>query len=500
MWLDAFGRLKIKQRMYVQFAVAITPLACLIVFQLLSVSDLPERVNHDLGRYRTSNQAVASYHEFLNGVTDAVDTGKVPESALKALEAAHQAALSVQTDAQGPAAAALAGLDKIAARLRQRNSLEALLAVRADINGTDAALKQMADASQQHLAKLVRDDDSAAREKNRTVAALAVLTLLLLAFMVRQMVTRITVPVAWAVSTARRVASGDLSQIVAPGKRYDGIGELQGALREMNDSLIAIVTRVREGSQLIALASDQIAAGNAQLSARTEEQAGSLEATALSMGKLTQAVQRNAGNAQKANALVKSASDVAVKGGAVVGQVVDKMNSISRASHNIVDIIAIINDIAFQTNILALNAAVEAARAGDAGRGFAVVASEVRNLAQRSAAAAQEIKTLIADSVAQIEAGGALVGLAGQTMEQIVASVRDVTQIMGEIATTSEQQNSGIAQVNDAVTTLNQVTQQNASLVEEARQTADAMRAQAARLVEAVGVFSLDGAVAGKRA
>ena len=193
---------------------------------------------------------------------------------------------------------------------------------------------------------------------------------------------------------------------------------------------------------------------------------------------------------------MRSASEVAVKGGEVVGQVVDKMNSINRASRAIVDIIGIIDGIAFQTNILALNAAVEAARAGESGRGFAVVASEVRNLAQRSAAAAQEIKALIANSVTEADAGSKLVGLAGQTMEQILASVRDVTGIMGEIASASEQQNVGIEQVNRAVTALNEVTRRNATLVEDARVTADAMQEQASALVQVVGVFEMDGSPA----
>jgi methyl-accepting chemotaxis protein len=283
-----------------------------------------------------------------------------------------------------------------------------------------------------------------------------------------------------------------LSQVLAPGKRDDGIGELQGALREMNDSLVAIVTRVREASELISVASDRMAEGNAELATRTTEQASSLDSTAASMDELTLAVQRNSGNAQRANALVRSASEVAVKGGEVVGQVVDRMSAISQSSRNIVDIIAIINELAFQTNILALNAAVEAARAGEQGRGFAVVASEVRRLAQRSAEAAQEIKGLIDDSVQQIDAGSELVTRAGRTMEQIVASVRDVTDIMGEIASTSSQQSSGIEQVNHAVSALNGVTRKNAELVEEARLTADAMREQASRLVEAVGSFSVE--------
>jgi methyl-accepting chemotaxis protein len=493
MWLDAFARLSIRQRMYVQFTLAISPLVVLVGFQLLSVSDLPERVNRDLGQYRTSNQAIASYREFLNGVTDAVDTGKVSDSALKSLAQAHKAAQDLQAEARSAQLqAALAELDRIEKSLASRNALETLLPLRADINDVDVALKKAAEDRERHLATLVADDDRATREKNKALAAISALTLLLLGAMVRQMVTRITVPIAWAVSTAKRVASGDLSRIVAPSKRYDGIGELQGALREMSDSLTAIVTRVRQGSELMSGASDRIAAGNAELSARTVEQASSLEETAQAMDQLTLAVQRTAGNAQRADELVQSASQVAVKGGEVVGEVISRMGAIDRSSKNIVEIIGIINGIAFQTNILALNAAVEAARAGEQGRGFAVVASEVRSLAQRSAAAAQEIKTLIDDSVGQIDAGGKLVQAAGETMERIVASVRDVAGIMGEIAATSREQSAGIEQVNHAIAELNAVTQQNATVVEDARRTADALREHSALLVDAVGAFAVD--------
>ncbi|MFC5496359.1 methyl-accepting chemotaxis protein [Caenimonas terrae] len=490
MWLNAFARLQIKHRMYVQFILAVTPLVLLLLFQLTSVSDLPQRVNAALGRYRTANQAISSYREFLNGVTDAVDTGKVGAPALAALQQAHAGAQQIQRTAPTPTLqAAVEGMDRIGAALAANNSLAALLSIKGDINNVDVALKRLADEGEQQLSKLVADDDQATRTRNKILAGIAGLTLLLLGFMVRQIVNRIIVPIAWAVRTAKRVASGDLSPIVAPSQRSDGIGELQGALREMNDSLIAIVTRVRESSELISVASSKLSTGNQELSTRTIEQAGSLEQTAASMDELTAAVQRNSGNAQRANVLVKSASDVAVKGGEVVAQVIDKMNSISASSSNIVDIIGIINGIAFQTNILALNAAVEAARAGESGRGFAVVAAEVRSLAQRSAAAAQEIKVLIGNSVDQIGAGSALVALAGQTMEQIVLSVRDITDIVGEIAATSDQQNSGIEQVNHAVSTLNAVTHKNAVLVEEASFTADAMSEQASRLVDVVGTF-----------
>jgi methyl-accepting chemotaxis protein len=489
----AFGRLSIRARMYVQFTLAVLPLLCLMVFQLLSVSDLPERVNNGLARYRAGNQAVASYRQFVNGVTDAVDTGKISDAAVQAVHASRTAAEAARG---GPDAtrleAAIGQLQQIESALAGSHTLEAVLPLRARINEVDGALKELADASERQLSQLVADDDRATRRRNKIAAAAGVLTLLVLALMVRQMVQRITIPIAWAVSTAKRVAGGDLSQIVAPGRRYDGISELQGALREMNDSLIAIVSRVREGSDRISAASERIAEGNASLSTRTEEQGVSLDATAASMQELTVAVQRNSENARRANELVRSASQAAVQGSDVVSQVVKRMDAIHRSSQNIVDIIGIINGIAFQTNILALNAAVEAARAGDAGRGFAVVAGEVRNLAQRSAAAAQEISGLIKGSVSEVDAGGTLVAQAGRTMEQILERVRDVTAIMAEIGATSQQQNTGIEQVHRAVAELQQVTQENAALVEEARSTADAMREQAAGLVEVVGIFGIE--------
>jgi methyl-accepting chemotaxis protein len=500
MWTKAFARLSIKYRMYVQFSLAILPLVLLQLFQLVSVSDLPERVNRGLGGYRASNQAIASYRQFLDGVTDAVDSGKVGDTALKALVEAKAGAQQVYVVAPTPdLKVAVDALDRISAALARKNALETLIAVKADINSVASTLKKAADEGERHLSQLVVDDNSSTRSRNKAIAAMSVLTMLLLGFMVRQMVNKIIIPISWAVLTAKRVASGDLSPIVAPSQRYDGIGELQGALREMNDSLIAIVTRVRQGSESISIASRRISQGNLELSARTTEQAASLEQTAASMDQLTAAVQQNSGNAQRASALVKSASEVAVKGGEVVTQVIDRMNSISRASSNIVEIIGIINGIAFQTNILALNAAVEAARAGDSGRGFAVVAAEVRNLAQRSAAAAQEIKGLIDDSVGQIDAGSALVSRAGQTMEQIVASVRGITEIVGDIATASGRQNTGIDQVNRAVSALNVVTRKNAALVDEAMLTADAMNGEASRLVEVVGTFTMGNAVTAGR-
>ncbi len=296
---------------------------------------------------------------------------------------------------------------------------------------------------------------------------------------------------AYAAEIAGKIAAGDLTVDVAVDPRNST--SLLYAMKEMRDSLVGIVSEVRTGTDTIATASNQMAAGNHDLSSRTEQQASSLEETASSMEELTSTVRQNAENARQANQLAVAASGVAVKGGEVVSQVVDTMGSINESARKIVDIIGVIDGIAFQTNILALNAAVEAARAGEQGRGFAVVASEVRNLAQRSAAAAKEIKTLIGDSVEKVDTGSELVGVAGSTMEEIVDSVKRVTDIMAEIMAASQEQSAGIEQVNQAISQMDTVTQQNAALVEEAAAASESMQGQAANLANVVSVFKLDG-------
>ncbi|MGW8394022.1 methyl-accepting chemotaxis protein [Pseudoduganella sp. HUAS MS19] len=313
------------------------------------------------------------------------------------------------------------------------------------------------------------------------------------------LVRSITVPLNRAVRIAQGVAAGDLTQQIEAGSQ-DETGKLLSALREMNSSLAGIVGDVRQATDSITTASSEIASGNLDLSSRTEQQASSLEETASSMEELTSTVRQNADNARQANQLADNASTVARRGGDVVSQVVDKMSAINESAYKIVEIISVIDGIAFQTNILALNAAVEAARAGEQGRGFAVVASEVRNLAQRAAGAAKEIKQLIDSSVAQVEEGSRLADQAGSTMREVVGSVQQVTDIIAEISAASGEQSAGIEQINEAVVQMDNVTQQNAALVEQAAAAAGALQDQAASLAQAVSVFRLTAPAPAARA
>ena len=341
------------------------------------------------------------------------------------------------------------------------------------------------------LAKAEFDERQDSYVMVRNLAIIAIVVGVLLAALVGFVVIRtISASLEEAVRIARKVAEGDLSQAIEV-KSKDETGQLLEALKTMTESLARTVGQVRSATETIGLASREIAAGNADLSARTEAQASSLVETASSMEELTTTVRQNADNARQANQLVVSASDVAMRGGQVVGDVVSTMGSIKESSRKIADIIGVIDGIAFQTNILALNAAVEAARAGEQGRGFAVVASEVRSLAQRSANAAKEIKALIVDSVEKVDTGGKLVDQAGMTMNEIVTSVKHVADIMNEITAASEEQSAGIEQVNQAIGKMDEMTQQNSALVEEASAAAQSMQDQAATLAQAVSLFHL---------
>jgi methyl-accepting chemotaxis protein len=350
-----------------------------------------------------------------------------------------------------------------------------------------AALSQLIEDQSQQTQALSESIATQARRAILVALALSSVALLVVGWLISRSIVR---PILRAVQIAETVAAGDLSsQVVVQGS--DETAQLLAALKRMNDNLAVVVASVRLGSDNIATGSSEISNGNQDLSQRTEEQASNLQQTAASMEQITATVRNNADTARQASQLASGTSEAALRGGAAVGQVVNTMGEITQASHKISEIIGVIDGIAFQTNILALNAAVEAARAGEHGRGFAVVAAEVRMLAQRSAVAAKEIKALIQASVEKVDAGSRQAGDAGRTMDDIVAQVQRVTQLIGEISGATDEQTTGIGQISDAVAQLDEVTQQNAALVEESAAAAESLKVQAQRLVESVAVFRL---------
>ncbi len=447
-------------------------------FALLKSTDLEDQKYFQKGITQTS-QSITENSKKLLAMLDKPEEKKLYEASL-AKRAAYidlrNAALKLKNDDQLAQAIRLVDAKLVPALETYEASIKAMLLYQAaQIDQTASSINALY------------------RSARSGLIALALAALALGCMLAWWLTLGITRPLSQAVKVAQTVAAGNLTSTVEV-KSTDETGQLLQALKDMNDSLAKVVGEVRVGTDTIATASSQIAAGNMDLSSRTEQQASSLQETAASMEELTSTVKQNADNARQANQLAVTASGVALKGGSVVAQVVDTMGAINSSSRKIVDIIGVIDGIAFQTNILALNAAVEAARAGEQGRGFAVVAAEVRNLAQRSAGAAKEIKTLIGDSVQKVEEGSKQVAQAGQTMDEIVDSVKRVTDIMAEITAASQEQSTGIEQVNQAITQMDQVTQQNAALVEEAAAAAASLREQASNLSQVVSVFKLDGA------
>ena len=511
--------LKIGTRLGISFAAVLTLMVILIVVTLGRMGDINDATDRLINTSMKNQRTVAEWAKIIEVNSTLV------EMAYRAPDFAHIADINDRMAASSVRSSELqaqvkAGLRNpltveqfaavIAIRVQYLAARKALLAAKAanDVPGADqifatrmkplsaayvGAVTKLAEIQQQGAETTVANVHAAYDSARTTLIGLGTIAVLLgigcAVFITRSIVR----PIRAAVDVAERVSSGDLgSQITVSSQ--DETGQLMAALQKMNANLADIVGQVRSGTDTIATASAEMAAGNQDLSSRTEQQAGSLEETASSMEELTATVRQNAENARRANLLAADAAGIAGQGGTVIARVVDTMSDINASSRKIVDIISVIDSIAFQTNILALNAAVEAARAGEQGRGFAVVATEVRNLAHRSAAAAKEIKGLIDDSVQKVEAGSTLVDHAGATMENIVQSIARVTGIMNEISHASDEQSAGIEQVNEAITEMDQVTQQNAALVEQAAAAAEAMQEQAAHLAAVVSVFKTGAA------
>ncbi|MDP3844451.1 MAG: methyl-accepting chemotaxis protein [Oxalobacteraceae bacterium] len=510
------SNLKIGVRLGLGFGLILLMIAVMASISLFSMSKIQKDFDFNVS---VTNVKVEALHDLRQVIMEAIVTGRnialLSEPAAVELENKKLAAARQEYGSLFDKLSLMVTpeekmlLDKVTATRQVAVEAQKKVADLSQAFETEAAMKmtitevqplqiKTLDAIGELIGFIGKNADLANDNAGRTLAAARLATLLmsgmavLFGCVIAWWVTRsIVVPLAEAVGVARRVAGGDLSGHIAV-KSTDETGKLMQAMKEMTEHLANIIGEVRSGTETIVTASGQIAAGNLDLSGRTEEQASALEETASTMEELTSTVKQNSDNARQANMKAITASEVAVRGGAEVAQMVETMSSIHASSRKIVNIIGVIDGIAFQTNILALNAAVEAARAGEQGCGFAVVATEVRRLAQRSATAANEIKNLISDSVDKVEAGSKLVEQAGKTMDEVVSSIRHVTDIMGEITAASREQSEGIEQVNDVILQMDQITQQNAALVEEEAAATASLKDLADNLAFVVSAFKLE--------
>jgi methyl-accepting chemotaxis protein len=518
--MNVFARLKIGQRLYLGFAAVLVLLIGItaLAWNGLNTShNATERIVMMKERAANTEEWLLSTQLNINRVLAVAKSGNNPavDSYFKPMIANTtarinevQKLLEAEITSESGKALLVEIADKRSAYIATRTTYFDTVKA-GDVAGADQILntglmpaadvysgkqKELLDFQNGLVKEAVEASDATIKSQIALLMGLAAAAIALAMVMAWRITRSVTQPLAEALAMSRDVAAGNLTRQINTS-RADELGDLLRALAEMQSSLVNTVTQVRSTTDSINIASAEIASGNQDLSARTEQTASNLEETAASMEQLTSTVRQSADSARQANQLASSASEIAVRGGNVVGQVVTTMNEINASSKKISDIIGVIDGIAFQTNILALNAAVEAARAGEQGRGFAVVAAEVRSLAQRSAEAAKEIKGLISSSVDRVEAGSRLVGEAGQTMSELVGSVQRVSDIIGEITAAASEQSDGIGQVNVAVNQLDQMTQQNAALVEESAAAAESLRDQATRLAQVVQIFRIDGLV-----
>ncbi|MFZ6816459.1 methyl-accepting chemotaxis protein [Undibacterium sp. Rencai35W] len=523
--MNLFANMKIGKRLSLGFAFILMSMIVLLGLSLLQLAKVADTTETILKTPLTKERLVSDWYRVIqSGVRRTTAIAKSSDSSLSAYFANDSVASSKQSSELQKTIEGLLTSDEERKVFDQLTSTrknyiaarDAIAKAKADNNADEAnkifettysvsaasyldLLQKLLDLQRASINKMAERIQEIETQSRLILFVFGGALFLLGWFIAWRLAAGITRPLNQAVAFAETIASGDLTAHIE-STSDDETGLLLKSLQAMNDNLLRIVNQVRTGTDTIANASGEIASGNLDLSNRTERQAGSLEETASTIEELTATVRHNAESARQANQLAVSASEIAMQGGIVVDQVVERMGSINESSKKIVDIISVIDSIAFQTNILALNAAVEAARAGEQGRGFAVVASEVRNLAQRSASAAKEIKTLIDDSVDQVDNGSKLVEKAGVTMVEIVASVKRVVTIVGEITLAGQEQSSGIQQVNDAIVQMDEATQQNAALVEQAAAAAQSMQDQAASLAEVVRQFKLSNSLQVRRA